>query len=307
MSTLSREKIALIVFFVLIILGIAALVGYLTLGHSWNYAATTIDDAAGTMDGYTVIVFEGTEQERKSDPKLSASLSTDTVLAPEIKEDSAPSGTSKHHSSDIFRPPNRADRTNLEPSEILSADLPYQLFLIDPHDFEGEEENETKETVDQDEDPAYLAPLSGDFIHPKTKVDIDDVVESYEVKNAIVFVVDSENPEKYQEGLILKKGSHRFGVFYVDDNMKRSEIRKQVSYFKSHKVDFIVALAEPTKKVAKVAGIDIVISPGDNALISSGETMYGTFCVPTPTQGSVGVIMISPSNVVSAKVLSESE
>ncbi|MDR0515120.1 MAG: hypothetical protein LBG81_08175, partial [Coriobacteriaceae bacterium] len=55
----AREKIALLGFSVLILIGMGFLVGYLAIGHSWNVAASNIDDAAGSMDGYITILYEG--------------------------------------------------------------------------------------------------------------------------------------------------------------------------------------------------------------------------------------------------------
>lgn len=60
MQKSSREKIALLVFIALAVLGLCGLCWYLFAGHSWNVAASTIDDTVGEMDGYTVIVYEGT-------------------------------------------------------------------------------------------------------------------------------------------------------------------------------------------------------------------------------------------------------
>lgn len=59
MNQESREKIALFVFLALIIATLAGVVIYLQVGHSWNQAAITIDDASGDMDGYTAIVYHG--------------------------------------------------------------------------------------------------------------------------------------------------------------------------------------------------------------------------------------------------------
>lgn len=60
MQQAAREKIAVVLF--VVILGVTAvgLCAYLVLGHHWNNAATTIDDYAGDMEGYTTILFEGT-------------------------------------------------------------------------------------------------------------------------------------------------------------------------------------------------------------------------------------------------------
>lgn len=60
MQQAAREKIAVVLF--VVILGITAvgLCAYLVLGHHWNNAATTIDDYAGDMESYTTILYEGT-------------------------------------------------------------------------------------------------------------------------------------------------------------------------------------------------------------------------------------------------------
>ena len=56
----SREKVALAVFGVLVVFTVVAVVLYLNVGHSWNVAATSLDDTFGNMEGYTVILYEGT-------------------------------------------------------------------------------------------------------------------------------------------------------------------------------------------------------------------------------------------------------
>lgn len=52
-----------------ILLGLSALgvvIAYIcTFGHSLNVAASSIDDAAGSLDGYTALVYEGTAQSRR--------------------------------------------------------------------------------------------------------------------------------------------------------------------------------------------------------------------------------------------------
>ena len=60
MKPLPRERIALVVFGACILLILAGIVAYLFAGHSFNHAASHIDDAAGEMDGYRVVLFEGT-------------------------------------------------------------------------------------------------------------------------------------------------------------------------------------------------------------------------------------------------------
>lgn len=73
MEQKTREKIALVVFLVLIAGTLFGIVAYLHVGHSWNQAATSIDDASGDMRGYTAIVYRGigipTVREAKSEAK----------------------------------------------------------------------------------------------------------------------------------------------------------------------------------------------------------------------------------------------
>lgn len=66
MKKVSREKAALVVFFLLGFSVLAIAIAYIcTLGHSLNVAASSIDDAAGSLDGYTALVYEGTAENHR--------------------------------------------------------------------------------------------------------------------------------------------------------------------------------------------------------------------------------------------------
>lgn len=59
MQRRTREIIALAILAVLVV-GFAVLAAwYLFVGHGWNEAATDIDDRIGSMDRYTVVLYEG--------------------------------------------------------------------------------------------------------------------------------------------------------------------------------------------------------------------------------------------------------
>lgn len=60
MKKRTREKVALLVFALLVILGGAVLMRYFETGRSWNVAASAVDDVFGQMQGYTTIVYDGT-------------------------------------------------------------------------------------------------------------------------------------------------------------------------------------------------------------------------------------------------------
>lgn len=134
---------------------------------------------------------------------------------------------------------------------------------------------------------------------------VADVQKSYEDKNATVFSIDVETLSLYSEGLIIQKGTQRFGIFSIASTDSLEKIEKQIEYFKKYKVDFIVAVVPEKRLVTSISGIDIVISTANEDLFVMGETIKGTFYVDSPEVGSVGVILISPSRVVSAKVIQE--
>ena len=60
MKKRTHEKVALLLFALLVVLGGSVLLRYFETGRSFNMAATAVDDAFGQMSGYTAIVFDGT-------------------------------------------------------------------------------------------------------------------------------------------------------------------------------------------------------------------------------------------------------
>ena len=73
MQKRTREIIALVLLVVLLIGGVCAMAWYILVGHNWNAAATSIDDRIGNMDGYTVILYEGTVPSATDQQELSVS------------------------------------------------------------------------------------------------------------------------------------------------------------------------------------------------------------------------------------------
>lgn len=54
-----RERIALIMFFALLLLGGAFVCSYFFMGREFNTTATVVDDATGNMQDYALVVFSG--------------------------------------------------------------------------------------------------------------------------------------------------------------------------------------------------------------------------------------------------------
>lgn len=297
MSVQSREKIALAVFAALIVLSLFGLGWYLIAGHSWNVAASNIDDTFGSMDGYTAIVYEGTAVPKAADEKGASGAGADAGASSGAK---AADGASPEAGES--KDPERNEREAEEPAskERSAADAE-----------EGLPERDAADGADADAGASSSSSAgtgtlaNGTSAKAKPGVTVAEAQKSYEDKKATVFSLDTVNLDQYGEGTILKKGDHRFGVFSVTEPTTVRALEKQVAYFAAHKVDFIVAITPDKAYVEDASGIDIVISTQDEDLFVMGETIDGTFYVDAPEVGKVGTILISPSNVVSAKVIEE--
>lgn len=155
-----------------------------------------------------------------------------------------------------------------------------------------------------DSQASSAAPLAG---HKKEKepVALSDVDELYQAKGANVISLHTSNLSAYEEGTILKRGGKRYGIFSVTREYSRILIDEKVKYFTDQKVDYVIALCPEESYLKNAENIDIVITTADSTISSMGESRNGAFYVSTPKIGSVGAILISPSNVVSAKTISE--
>lgn len=73
MGKRTREIVAVALLVVLGFCVLGAMGWYILVGHNWNTAASYIDDSIGEMDGYTVILFEGTTPPDAVKARVSAS------------------------------------------------------------------------------------------------------------------------------------------------------------------------------------------------------------------------------------------
>ena len=60
MQKRTREILAVALLGVFLVIGVGIMSYYIFVGHNWNVAASRIDDSIGQMDGYTVVLYEGT-------------------------------------------------------------------------------------------------------------------------------------------------------------------------------------------------------------------------------------------------------
>lgn len=290
MVSVAREKIALIVFILLVFVGIGCLVAYINIGHSWNVTATTIDDATGELDGYTVVLFQGVVLDEEGDGGSEETVLDGDGLAnseetPFVTEISSEDG----ESSDLS---DVSDEIGVEDSGSEESDISDATSLSGASNTGGSL-------------PLFNSSSKFGASEEKEPVDVSDAADSYREKGASVLVLDLDDSAKYEEGTILKRGDRRFGVFSVSFNEPLPKVQAKIDYLKEQSVDFVVAITPDKRFVQKATGVDVVISSKSEGLFFMGETLDGTFYTDSPLVSQVGAVLISPHNVVSSRDISE--
>ncbi|HIS41099.1 MAG TPA: alcohol dehydrogenase [Candidatus Aphodovivens avistercoris] len=303
----SREKIALLVFAALIVLSLAGLGWYIFAGHSWNVAASSIDDTFGEMDGYTAIVYPGTLEESAekgaagaagkgagaggaSDAKGAASADGDGVA--DAAKGSASAGSAAG---------NAAEGTaGAAASGASSNDAAAGAGSKTASGASGTGSDTARSGAASGGRSASLGVL-GVGEAAEEPVDAAAVGQEYRDKGAAVLDLDLENLARYEEGSILKRGGKRIGIISAGEGVSQLDVARCIATFQEAGVDFTVCITPDKWKVERISGIDICLCLKDEGLPAMGESQDGTFYVDAPVAGRAGVILVSPSNVVSAK------
>ena len=360
MSNGTREKQALGVFLLLIVLSTFGIAWYMVAGHSWNVAASSIDEKVGQMEGYTSIVYAGTlpvqadaktlDSQNGSDAQLedgvgsadaaekadegasgsgstsasptssdaaaSASSSGGSVASSSADENASVSGGSS--STGSSNPSSKSSSSKAASGQTKSSDS----IAVQTHNDEasgltsdvGSVAAPVPDTSEQDDSESdrtsdnatvlKAATVRGGMDVAKSQpVAPEQVQANYEEKGATVLVLDTADPSQYSDGVILKRGSKRIGVFSVDVPLSEKAAEARVKYFRDCKVDLVVCISSVRTYVRNLQGADIVITLQDEEVSTMGGNSNGSFFVNPPHVDSVGAILVSPSNVVSAKVI----
>lgn len=381
MSTRTREKQALGVFAVLIVLSLLGLGWYLVAGHSWNVAASTIDEKVGQMDGYVALVYSGTvlpepeevasasssknadgdsavgQSESSSSRSVFDSLTSNSkksafssstmgdmrsdeasgftsdvagIAAPVVSDDEDSAGRSASAAAGASTPSSLtgemesyADASQDSSAEDADADKRAAASSDDGSAPSAEGDSaadgasipDNTSAADDDSAAAVSGSLSDDassdmassgrkaLVSPKANpVEPESVRDSYLEKGAQVLVLETKHPSVYEDGMIVKRGSKRIGVFSVDVPLSEEAAQERLDYFKEAKVDVVVCIASVRSYVRNATGIDVVVTLQDD-VSTMGTNVNGTFYVNAPSIDSVGAVLLSPNNVVSAKVV----
>lgn len=154
--------------------------------------------------------------------------------------------------------------------------------------------------------------FEGTAIPARTHVDAQGFLESepislsaacadYREKGATVLTVDTCNPARYAQPAIFERDGYRIGVVYLPDTTRPKDARESADYLVSHGCRAVVALAPDASAAASIPGIDIVVDLGSSRAISGGAG--DAYRIQMPPVGSIGGIVISPSEVVSSRTI----
>lgn len=361
MSNGTREKQALGVFLLLIVLSTFGIAWYMVAGHSWNVAASSIDEKVGQMEGYTSIVYAGTlpvqadaktlDPQNGSDAQLeegagsadsaekagevvsgsgsasasstspgaaasSASPTGGSAASPSADESASAHGTSsssgssngsnasspsKSASGQAKASDNLAGQTHNDEASGLTSDVGNVAAPVP--DVSERDDSESDRTSDNTTVLKAATVRGGMDVAKSQPVSPEEVQANYEEKGATVLVLDTADSSQYSDGVILKRGSKRIGVFSVDVPLSEKAAEARVKYFRDCKVDLVVCISSVRAYVRNLQGADIVITLQDEEVSTMGGNSNGSFFVNSPHVNSVGAILVSPSNVVSAKVI----
>lgn len=143
------------------------------------------------------------------------------------------------------------------------------------------------------------------------------VSQDYRDKKSDVLVLDTVDEGYYRTPRVVERNGRRFGIISFDSNQTKSSIQHAIRQLKKRDAQCIIALVPNRKLVSGVNGLDIVIdlktepapTSSKSASKSSDSSTSGTFgdqqthFVSTSTVGTVKAVIISPSEMVSTRVI----
>ena len=292
MEKRTREIIALVLLVVLGLSAACAMGWYILVGHNWNRAATHIDDLVGSMDGYTVVVYDGVVKDHSSSTQAKTSGKSSSSASTSATAQSAGSSTASAESTTVS-----ASSAAAEPTVSASA-APA-----------ASSESSSSASADSAAASSSASSASGKSAEAETPVfDAEAVAENYREKGASVVALGKDCMTEYAEPEILYRNGKRIGVFAFSEKYKLhfAQFRANIRYLQSHSVDFIVAIAKD-KAILKgrLDGINLLVLRRDAGIPETGEYKKSTFCADSPYIGEVQAIIVSPSGVITSRTVKE--
>lgn len=315
-----RERVALGVFGVLVLAGFVVLTSYISnAGHGLTAAATNIDDIAGDMQGYDVVLFKGTVHKDSSDDDASSSKTeSDEGSAKGSVTSFLFGGAANGDSSDASGASSsdggvgETDAASSEDDGEMTVDEARAIYEgkkasvleVDPDDLRDYASGRIIMKDGHSYGIFSLTPdMVSEFSMPKTTT-TKTTTTTTERSSGSDASVDAKTTTRVKNA--YDSVSDLFADIDPDqaDPELTEHIETILARFEAAHVDTVVALTSDPTPFAFVDGVDAVITFKTQDRFSMSEVIGGTLYFDAPEQGSVGVLMIAPGNVASTKVLS---
>lgn len=287
MQKRTREIAALVLLAVLGAGAMLAMGWYILAGHGWNVTASNIDDSIGQMDGYTVLLIEGTRRPEAVEAKR---------LAREAAEAASSAGADPSAAAAGEEAPEAAVP---EGAAGEAAGVPETPAVAGGDGPDG----------DAGADPLGDAPAADalDIEMDAQGFGIDALGESYRDKGAEVYRIDVAGRSLYAEPLVVSRGERRVGLFALDYPARPAAVMTAQKLLARQEADLKVVITnDPALEDARLPGIDIIVCDIADEEPLKGYYRNSAYCVDTPYEGEVEAIIISPSGVVSSKTIGPS-
>lgn len=316
MEKRTREKIALVVFGLLVVFAGAVLIGYFATGRSWNVAASFVDDTVGNMDGYLAIVYSGVVPEDEpadadaAGGEAGGSAEGADASGGEADADSADDagdgadadGSSAATSSDASAAAGGASSGETSSDGAMAEGSSGSASSSD--DAAADDGSADVSAGGLSIGLDILSLLSQSNAGVDKAVFVSDVRDLYERKGADVLTLDPANLDRYLDPQVLMIGDRRVGVFAVQVYASHVRLDEVRSFFEEQGVDVVVCLTPRADYLSSMTGIDdVIVTSGFEGISTEGEFQGGTFVISSPTEGQVGVVLVTSSNVSSARVV----
>lgn len=258
-----REKTALVVFVFLLLVGFALCAAYISgLTRGLNVAASTIDEAAGELDGYTAIVFEGVPRASgvahdaaTQPPSSAAKQPSADVTAPGTPSSDAPDALPARSGWEAFMDAMRGKATKDDvgtagatkgDAGTTGASKDDDAAADSEADVAGQAATDDG-AVDVVQDDAESANADeGDDVPPT----IQEVREAFLDKAASSFVLDLSDPAVYDQRTVVVSSEHRFGILRIQPGCDPATLAERVAEYERAGVDIVVAVTDSLASVA---------------------------------------------------------
>lgn len=309
MNQRTREKIALIVFGVLLVFAAVVLLGYFTTSRSWSVAASFADDTVGSLEGYTVVVYQGVVAEDEEKPAEN-SAPPDAAASDEAAGDAAGEQL-PDDSQDVAADGAATDQPGDSVSDSAGAppeDSSEQAAGVDAEAVESTGSDKVSgllpnvgASVGSD-----IASLFSRIVNAEdSKTYVSDVRMAYSQKQAEVLTIDVAHAERYAELQILYVGNKKVGVYSTEVYLTKTRLERYLDYFEDEGVDIVIGIAPRVSMFGTLKGTDVaIVTTKAEGVSTHGYQQDDTLVVASPDTSDVGAILFSTNNVPSARVIS---